>query len=450
MAEEVVMAFRLNEIVDREMFSELDVDEISFRKTMVNFGVDESKSFAHKRELTKLLKAWKATKIQVETKQKIDAVQRAHGEPVQTLVADWNSMICSFKDKYGSNIHDSRLPAQSYFDGFEERLSDGSMIAEPLTHVVSMLEEQKMKAQKPEPARTLGINLDSSLTIQTRRRYVSAMPSNFEELRTKYKVMTNMWLLAQMRQPGRHMYLDFDKDTFNDFLDELISSKNFLLEKTVAGKQIIVPQWDHCLNYEQELRNEAVKRVRELGLTMKQALWAAYKDDHHRMENWQTLLTIANSGDSDKVKRLENKVTQLESKLNQLSRQRSRSPRGNQQKALPAPQAQLALPAPSGQQNNGKGKKGKGKGKGKSCKGKGKQQQTAHPASSVYRDFATILKRGRSARSHFFAPSSGIGPYFAYQSKKCSDPACQRPHVCIGCGKQVPYDECGCLESKVA
>ena len=35
-AEEVVMALRLNEIVDREMFADLDVDELSFRKTMVN------------------------------------------------------------------------------------------------------------------------------------------------------------------------------------------------------------------------------------------------------------------------------------------------------------------------------------------------------------------------------------------------------------------------------
>ena len=164
-------------------------------------------------------------------------------------------------------------------------------------------------------------------------------------------------------------------------------------------------------------------------MTMKHALWAAYKDDHHRMENWQTMLTIANSGDSEKMKRLENKLTQLESKLTQLSRHRSRSPRGNQQKALPAPQAQLALPAPWNQPSGGKGKKGKGKGQGKGSKGRGKQQPTEQPASSVYRTFATIMKRGRLARSHFFAPSSGVGPCFAYQSKKCSDSACQRPHV---------------------
>ena len=39
--------------------------------------------------------------------------------------------------------------------------------------------------------------------------------------------MANMGLLAQMRQPGRHMYSKLDTDTFGDFLDELVSVKNF-------------------------------------------------------------------------------------------------------------------------------------------------------------------------------------------------------------------------------
>ena len=41
-----------------------------------------------------------------------------------------------------------------------------------------------------------------------------------EELRTKYKIMTNRWLLAEMRQPCRV------KDPFTDFLDELLSGRS--------------------------------------------------------------------------------------------------------------------------------------------------------------------------------------------------------------------------------
>ena len=59
------------------------------------------------------------------------------------------------------------------------------------------------------------------------------MPADPESLRTKYRVMTNLWLLAQLRQLGRRLCADLTKDTFNDFLEELFSTDNSLpYEKT--------------------------------------------------------------------------------------------------------------------------------------------------------------------------------------------------------------------------
>ena len=105
--------------------------------------------------------------------------------------------------------------AQTYFEGFKERLTDGTMIAEPLSHVISLAEEKEQKERGPEGARQVGIHLDSTLTIQTRRRFVSTLPANMGELRTKYNIMTNLWLL----EPGRRLYADLDKDTFGDFVE---------------------------------------------------------------------------------------------------------------------------------------------------------------------------------------------------------------------------------------
>ena len=50
--------------------------------------------------------------------------------------------------------------------------------------------------------------MDSRLTIQTRRRYTSTEPTNGEELRAKYRVMSNLWLLAKQRIE------DLSADTF--------------------------------------------------------------------------------------------------------------------------------------------------------------------------------------------------------------------------------------------
>ena len=220
--EELIMAFRVQEIIDRVLFVALDTSEEGLRKTAEEaFGVDPAKGFVHKRELAKIVKAWHTAKVQNETKVRVDAVARAHGEPVQMLHLDWVSLMTKFKKQYGQHWHDDSLTSQSYFELFEERLAEGCLQAETLAHVVSVEEQAEQEAKKPEPARQLGLHLDGALTIQTKRRYMSSMPQTTEEFRLKYKVMSNCWLLAKMRQPGRHLYSDLTEHTFSRFCDEL-------------------------------------------------------------------------------------------------------------------------------------------------------------------------------------------------------------------------------------
>ena len=54
-------------------------------------------------------------------------------------------------------------------------------------------------------------------------------------LRAKYFFMTNLWFLAQMKQPGRPIYSDFDKNTFMEFLDKLLDRDNSNFHKEVGG-----------------------------------------------------------------------------------------------------------------------------------------------------------------------------------------------------------------------
>ena len=88
--EELIMAFRVQEIHDRGLFVALDTSEEGLRKTAEQaFGVDPSKGFVHKRELANIVKARQTAKVQNETKVRVDAVVRAHGEPVTMLHPDW-------------------------------------------------------------------------------------------------------------------------------------------------------------------------------------------------------------------------------------------------------------------------------------------------------------------------------------------------------------------------
>ena len=444
--ESVIMAFRVQEVLDKELFVALDTTEEALRKTCEQaFGIDPSKSFLHKRELAKVVKAWKDAKVHADTKVNYDAVARAHGETVSMLAPDWISLLAAFKQKYGEHLHDTVLPAQSYFESFEEKLSDGHLKAETLAHIVSVAEQDEQESKKAEPQRHMSLHLDGQLTIQTKRRFMSNMPSNPEELRLKYKVLSNCWLMGQLRQPGRHLFSDLDRNTFADFLDVLLSEKNFLLIKNIGTTRIIRPDWSLCMGYEFELRKEALRLVREKGFSIQRALWGAYNNESHRLENFLNFLKLDRVEDPDserKLQQLQASNQKLEKKVAELERaMRSRSPRGKGnrrgQLALSAPAQQLALPAPP-TPKGGKGKGKKGKGRAKTPLARGQQIPS----------FKALMNIKPADRPQLCAQAQNTpGVCFRFQEKRCVDAACSRAHVCVGCGNATSYDDCKCLRA---
>lgn len=442
--EAVIMAFRVQEVLDKELFVALDSTEEDLRKTCEEaFGIIPSKNFTHKRELAKVIKAWKDAKVHAEAKVKYDSVARAHGETVAMLAPDWISLTAAFKQKYGEHLHDTVLPAQSYFEAFEEKLSDGHLKAETLAQVVSVAEQDEQESRKAEPQRHMSLHLDGQLTIQTKKRFMSSTPSNPEELRLKYKVLSNCWLMGQLRQPGRHLFSDLDRNTFADFLDVLLSEKNFLLIKAIGTTRVIRPDWSLCMGYEFELRKEALRLVREKGFSIQRALWGAYNNDTHRLENFLNFMKLDRLDDAEgdkKIQQLQNANQRLEKKVSDLERaMRSRSPRdkGNRKGQ------QYSLPAPA--PYNANETKTKGKGKGKKGKGRGKTNTGAGGQIST---FSELMKIKAPNRPNLCAQAKAKpGVCFRWQSSQCTEPSCPFTHVCIGCGGSSPYDQCKCLRT---
>ena len=206
-------------------------------------------------------------------------------------------------------------------------------------------------------------------------------------------------------------------NTFSDFLDELLSDRNFLMESD-DDERLVIPLWNQCLNNEFNIRKDAVRLCMEEGFALKDALWHVLADKEHRMQHWILKLTIANARqDTSKVQKLEQRLAALE-----MQRRRSRSPRRQAQRALPA---QHALPA----KRTGRNRKGNGKGKNH---------------KSEFRLFRQLF-RIPSARKLF---QENI--CWKFQSNLCKDANCSRKHACVGCGKaDTQYDSCGCLESKI-
>ena len=310
----------------------------------------------------------------------------------------------AFKNKCGRHISANALPAQTFFESFEEMLANGTLKAVTLAHVVSAKEQEEQDDSRPEPSRQMGMHLDSALTLQTHRRHMSSMPTTMEGLRQKYRIMSNCWLLAQMRQPARHLFSDLTVLTCPTFCDELLSDKNFLLDKEIGGNKVIRAEWSLRMGYELELRKEAIwltKGAADVdsasdvdGLSRKAA-------SPRELVTFLTLETKRGDDSKDaQITALEKRLKQMENKVNQ---QRSRSPRkagrgrGRQNLALPAPTPVLALPAPptAGQS------KGRGRGRGGRGKGRGKQGDT--PQGQSIATFSELLRVKSASRPGLFS-----------------------------------------------
>ena len=73
----------------------------------------------------------------------------------------------------------SKLASQSYYEAFEEKLQNGSLQAKGLTHVISVEEEKSQKEGEPKQSSTQkGLQLDATLTIQTKKRFLSSKPDS--------------------------------------------------------------------------------------------------------------------------------------------------------------------------------------------------------------------------------------------------------------------------------
>ena len=121
------------------------------------------------------------------------------------------------------------------FEHFSEKLADGTLKAEPLSHIVSLFEEKQQDAKKPEHSRQYHLQLDSRLTITTKRRHLSTEPTDEKGLRLKYAMLTNLWHLGQMRQPGRSICQGLDQITSADFLDTLLDRDKFNFYNELDG-----------------------------------------------------------------------------------------------------------------------------------------------------------------------------------------------------------------------
>ena len=109
---EIITAFRCQKVTDQQLFASMDEIAVELKKICNEmFRLDTEKyGFPHKREWSKIHKAWLQSKVTAEVKVKVDAVTRAHGQPIQFLSSDWASLVVQFKQRLRSKNASTTKP----------------------------------------------------------------------------------------------------------------------------------------------------------------------------------------------------------------------------------------------------------------------------------------------------------------------------------------------------
>ena len=104
-------------------------------------------------------------------------------------------------------------------------MEEGELRAERLTMVVSRRQEDEAYARGA---------VDSSLTLRAdlswrpkARRVTSALPTDVEELRSKYELIRGAWAFVKLKQPGAAIVADLAETTWDSHLKWLLSDRVF-------------------------------------------------------------------------------------------------------------------------------------------------------------------------------------------------------------------------------
>ena len=126
----------------------------------------------------------------------------------------------------------STQPKKGIRPSYKPKQSKRSTL-ETLAQVISLAEENKQKALKPEVGRQVGLHLDNTLSRRRDASLAEEVSGDVSYVAFGPDATTDQ---THLRRPQR-----------ND-IRRVTQRKNFLLEREVAGSKLIVPDWTPCFD----------------------------------------------------------------------------------------------------------------------------------------------------------------------------------------------------------
>jgi hypothetical protein len=358
-------------------FSALGDDRTEVRKACKDdFGIDPAAGAVERSQVASIVTAWEASKEYVVQENKIKAESRALGVSKPLANTDRAAMRKAVEATFGKK-HDYELPSPEYVAHKMEQIELNEVQASPLDEILSMEDINSTSLQS-------SVDNDGRIRV-VKVKSKGSLPQNSEQLRVKYRIETNTWLMLASKFKQKSWLTQFDGKCFEVFTEYILGPKVFNMQIPQSGSDALVPlhpAWTVILRYEFELRKEAFKRVRDDGLSLSDSLLAVIKDPELKEIFFTSPIALSRN---------------------------TRSTNQGQDQQDPKRQRKDEPPRTLYRKGDGKGRQKKGDGKGK----KGKKLLTTPEGRQICFKYNNGNCPGNCGRVHVCQVKGCMGPHAA-------------------------------------
>ena len=205
-----------------------------------------------------VVSAWESCKEFSAKESELKAEARVLGVSRPITQTEHQAMRASFEKTFGS-IDEVVEPSADYLSTKMEEVENGEIVASSLSEVTS---KKKVK--------TLGVqtSVDAGGHVRiVKQRNKGSLPQNTEELRTILRVEGNAWVFLGSKYRNKVFFKDMTPSVWLEYSNYLLGEKVYLMQipspsgKGKTDQVALRPPWTVMINYEFELRKEAVKRA---------------------------------------------------------------------------------------------------------------------------------------------------------------------------------------------
>ena len=243
-----------------------------------------------------VVSAWESCREFSAKQSELKAEARVMGVVRPVTQTEKQAMRSAYEQTYGA-LEETVEPSDDYISSKTEEVESGEVVASALSEVTSK-----------RSARTMGIQTTVDTTGHVRlirQKSKGEMPQNTEQLRTTLRIEGNMWCFLGSRYKNKVFFQDMTPELWLTYANYLLGDKCYLMQVPVPGKgkgktdlSSLRPPWIVVLNYEYEMRREAVKRASREGRPLKDTLTEVMKDFQLK-EQYFTAPIALSSGSRD-------------------------------------------------------------------------------------------------------------------------------------------------------